>query len=144
MTDFTQNSLSTLDKLRTSRGSNELFQYFLQLIRSDTRKAIRLINEDLLSFTSLFLLKPQINRTLVGRYLNKRNKNALLLTDAIISKNFWRFSHVSRIIGNDTPSILKWILISGKDDNGLRSHYDKILDSCALSFHIVSFYYFSI
>ncbi len=132
MTDFTPNSLSTLDKLRTSRGSNELFQYFLQLVRSDTRKAIRLINEDLLSFPSLFLLKPQINRTPVGRYLNRRNKNALMLTDAIISKNFWRFSHVSRIIGNDTPSILKWILISGKDDNGLRSHYDKILDSCAL------------
>ncbi|OPZ87595.1 MAG: hypothetical protein BWY74_03364 [Firmicutes bacterium ADurb.Bin419] len=132
MSDFAQPPLSTLDEVRTSRGSHELSEYFIKLVRSDTAKAIRLINEDHISFPSLFLLKPQIDRTPVSRYLNNRNKNALMLTDAITSKNFWRFSHVSRIIGNDTPSILKWMLVSGKDENGLISRYDEILDSCAL------------
>lgn len=132
MTDFTQNSMSTLDKLRTNRGNNELVQYFFKLVRSDTGKAITLINEEQLSFPSLFLLRSQIIRTPVNRYLNKRNKNALMITNAIISKNYWRFGQVSRIIGNDTPPILKWILTSGKDDTGLRSNYDRILDSCAL------------
>ncbi len=132
MSNFNQNSLSTFDEVRTSRGNHELSEYFLKLVRSDAKKAIRLINEDLLSFPSLFLLKSQINRTPISRYLNKRNKNALMLADAITSKNFWRFSNVSRIIGSDTPSILKWMLVTGKDESGLKSHYDEILDSCAL------------
>ncbi|WP_010251186.1 hypothetical protein [Acetivibrio cellulolyticus] len=132
MPDFSPNSLSTLDKVRTSRGNRELSNYFYKFLRTDTTKAISLINEDTLSFPSLFLLEPQINRTPINRYLNTRNKNVLMLTNAINSKNFSRFSYISRNIGDNTPSILKWILETGKDESGLRGQYDKILDSCSL------------
>lgn len=132
MSDSSLNSLSTLDKLRTSRGNRELSAYFYKLLRSNTSKAVKLINEETVSFSSLFLLRPQINKPYIFRFLNTRNKNSLLLVNAMLSKNFSNFNNLSRSIGSETPAILKWMLETGKDESGSRNQYDSILDSCAI------------
>lgn len=132
MSTSASNSLSTLDKLRTSRGNHELINYFHKLLRSNTSEAFRLINEENVSFPSLFLLRPQINTNYTSRYLNTRKKNSLLLLNAMLSMNSSVFNSLSRSLGSETPEILKWMLETGKDDSGLRNQFDRIIDSCAI------------
>lgn len=122
--------LSTLDKMRLDRGDGELSDYFRRLINRNTSKAIELINEDNLSYTSLFTLFPQINKPSLSRYLNSRNKAAISITKGIRSKDFSTFSQAARNI--DTPEILKWILQTGNDNDTSRGEYIDILDSCAI------------
>ncbi len=128
----TNNSLSTLDSIRLSRGTNELSDYFHKIMLRNTSTAVKLINQENLRFPSLFILSPQINRPSFIRHLNKKNKAALAITDSIRSKNFSHFNHISQRTDINTPEILKWMLETNKDDDLSRGEYIEILDSCAI------------
>ena len=77
------NSLSTLDNIRLSRGTNELSGYFHKMLLRNTPTAVKLINEENLRYPSLFILSSQINKPSFLRYLNKKNKAALMITNSI-------------------------------------------------------------
>ena len=124
------NALSTLDKVRFDRGNSNLSNYFRKILVKNPPKAMELLNEDNLSFPSLFILFPQINKPHITRHLNLRNKAAMTVTKAILSKDFSNFNRHTRDI--DVPEILRWILQTGKDDNLARSEYIDIVDSCAI------------
>ncbi|NLL06166.1 MAG: hypothetical protein GX270_10370 [Clostridiaceae bacterium] len=126
------NSLSTLDNIRLSRGTSELSDYFHRILIRNTSAAAKLINEDNLRFPSLFILLPQISRASFVRHLNPRNKATLMITDSIRSKNFSNFTHISQRIDVNAPEILKWIIDTSKDDTLARGEYIDILDCCAI------------
>jgi len=123
-------SLSALDKIRADRGNSSLSYYFRNLLIRNTAKAIKLINEDNLSFPALFILLPQISKPSLSRYLNSRNKEAIEVIKGIRSKSFSGFSEITKNI--DVREMLKWILQTGKDDDISRGEYIDILDSCAI------------
>ncbi len=122
--------LSTLDMIRSEKGSDELPEYFRKMLVRNPSKAIELINEDNLSFPSLYILLPQIGKPPFSRYLSSRNRDAITVTKAIRSKNFSRFRQVA--VNIEAPEILKWILQTGKNDSLSRGEYIDILDSCAI------------
>jgi len=126
------NSLNTLDNMRLSEGNKGLLNYFHKLLVRDTSKAVTLINQNSLSFPSLFILSPHIRNPYFFRYLNTRNKDALTLIKALKSKNFSRFNKIKQSISNSTSDLLKWILETGKNEDLSRGEYIEILDSCAL------------
>jgi hypothetical protein len=55
-----------------------------------------------------------------------------MLTNAIVSKNFSRFSHIALSIDHDTTSILEWVLQTSIGEDQSRGQYIEVLDSCAL------------
>lgn len=123
-------TLSTLDKMRLDRGNRNLSYYFHKLLVRNPSKALNLINEDNLSFPTLYILSPQISKPSLSRYLNSRNKKVLDVVKSIRSKSFSRFSELTKNI--DVAETLKWILQTGKDDTMSRGEYTDILDSCAI------------
>ncbi|WP_446898467.1 hypothetical protein ACSVC9_00635 [Clostridium sp. LBM24168] len=128
-------SLSFLDNVRNSKGPDDLRDFFTQLSRQNPDKADTFINDKKLQFSTLFILKDEIEKVDLLRNLNQRNKAALLIVKKILldkGKNTLKeslsFSHIHVI-----HSALKWILKSGFSSDGMNDEYDRVLDiTCAI------------
>lgn len=128
-------STSFLDNLRCSKGPDDLKDFFRQLSRQDPDKAHVFINDKKLQFSTLFILKDEIQQVNLLRNLNQRNKTALMVVKKILSGNEQNtvqenlsFKHIHMI-----HSTLKWILESGFSSDGMNDEYDRILDvTCAI------------
>ncbi|WP_190014220.1 hypothetical protein [Geosporobacter subterraneus] len=91
------------------------------------------INDEQISFSSLFQLRDVIRENNLFEGLNQRNKTALLLTDDILShgteKHTIDLSFCDYI--QSAHTILKWILETGSAHDGLSSDHDAVLDIAA-------------
>lgn len=131
----TTNSNNTLNDVRISRSINEYRSYFYELLEHDHQRALNLINDESLNFTSLFLIKSIIKEPDFLNALSQRNKIALSIINELDTDN----RNESRL--NDFPlnyiqlvhSTLKWVVASGALNDGLNDEYDEILDKAAIS-----------
>jgi hypothetical protein len=126
--------LSPLNQMRSHDELGNIETAFRALIATDLEKALYLINHDTSPFTSLFLLRHDIEKYGVMHHLNLRNRIALSITDEIlIGKRDTMSSPCSFCDYIETVhSVLKWIWETGSIDDGLDNEYDQILDITAV------------
>ncbi|MDK2919471.1 MAG: hypothetical protein PWQ37_2204 [Candidatus Petromonas sp.] len=127
------NIINPLDKIRLHMGVKELKNFFHELVENNTKKAIKLLNDENLHFPSLFILKSTIEEFSLLSSLNSRNRIALEITDEILTNS--ANNKASESLPSDyiqtIHSVLKWILDTGFADDGINNKYDKLLDIAA-------------
>jgi hypothetical protein len=137
---FARNLINTsiLDRLKLNNGIEALKNYYHDLVIRDTEKALSLINDKSLSFSSLFILYSEIKKFNLINYLNRRNKYTLKIVNQILSKKKLNLSKLSTDEKQIIYSSLKWIIETGYLDDGLNNQYDEILDA-AVSLILIVF-----
>lgn len=127
------NLLSPLDSIRKNKGVDALRVYFYKMGKTKKSEASRLINDSRLHFYSLFLLIQQIKTLDFFPHLNTRNKTALSLCGKILKDErlVLNASIPTSPNSSQNQAVLKWMLASGSDDDGLSDDFDEILDAAA-------------
>jgi hypothetical protein len=123
---------SLLDKVRLTNGTDEYKKYFRNLVRYNKRKSIQMINDENLSFSSLMLLRPEVQRNNLYPYLNTRNRNALKIAETILSRESGICSRSVSNYKQMSYSDLRWIFDTGYVDDGISCEHDEVLDSAAI------------
>lgn len=121
--------INLLDKVRFARGTDGLRNFFSILLKNNKEEAISLINNSNLSFTSLFILKTDLEKSVPLSYLNIRNQVTFRLIDELLKKTSPTDEGLL-IHGYDPKlyTVLRWILETGFSGDGLSDEYDEILD----------------
>lgn len=124
------NSSSFLDNIRSDKGSTDLKDFFTELSKKDLRGAADFINDKNLQFSTLFILKDEIEKINLFYNLTLRNKTALLIIKEILTdkKHNLAEEHLSFDYVQIIHSTLKWILESGSSSDGMNDEYDRVLD----------------
>lgn len=125
--------ISHLDRVRLRDGSDKLKSYYSTLIKSDIEKALHLANDDDLSFATLFLLRPLIDESGILSRLNLRNQNALEISRNLLAKETSRKERLSLDDRQLHYPVLKWMLETGRMEDGLSNDYDEVLDMTTLT-----------
>lgn len=126
------NSINLLDKTRFEDGREKLTNYYNKLAKKDLKMAVDLINQESLSFTTLFLLQPTINALDIFENLSIRNKIAFdLISETTIDKEPVNSTYLSPKHVQKVFSVMKWILETGAPDDGLSDKFDELLDTSA-------------
>lgn len=123
-----------LDRVRHDRGNDGLREYFKQLAQKDRGKLMDLINEEELSFTSLFVLRGEIQQLGFFDQMNIRNKIALEIVDETL-KEYKVELAPSDMVSNFIQNVrvaLKWMLTTGAFDDGMSDEYDEVMDVTAI------------
>ena len=133
MAEFFQEGTSgaELDLVRQEKGIDTLKSHFQQLLKSNRKKAIELINDQNLNFCTLYILHTAIVRSGNARFLNNHNFNALRMAYSISEK---RTKDIDLCIKNQNKpasEILKYIVCTGYTEDGLDNRYDEILELAA-------------
>ncbi len=115
--------IDELDKIRLKKGNNEIKAVFNSLVKNNAEKAIKLINDKNLQFTSLFIIGPGIKDKSILDNLNQRNKCSLEVIKGVPFDTYSRQEYYS---------VLKWILETGYREDGLNEEYDEVLDTAAI------------
>jgi len=116
-------TLSYLDRVRLVNGSDMCRSYFRELCEREPKRAVSLINDKKLLFVSLFMLMPEIEERGIYEHLNTRNTIAIKICRKILKIDSFLIESREEVYG-----VLKWMLISGANDDGLSSEYDRIID----------------
>lgn len=124
--------IELLDEIRLNKGNDRMKSIFCDLLDNNTKKAIKLINDKNLQYTSLFILKNEIKRADIFIKLSERNKHALEITNGLLLKEILNTQRFSSDYKQEDYSILKWIWETGYVDDGLDDQYDEVLDMSAI------------
>ncbi|KEJ02502.1 hypothetical protein N496_11200 [Clostridium botulinum A2B3 87] len=128
------NTINFLDKRMDDSGVDNIRSFFYQLAKENEKEALNLINDENLHFTSLFVLRPEIEELNLFQKLNARNRIALGITNEILSskRNISDVEYLSFDYIQAVHSVLKWMLETGCINDGLDDQYDEILDITAI------------
>ncbi len=128
------NTINFLDKRMDDSGVDNIRSFFYQLAKENEKEALNLINDENLHFTSLFVLRPEIEELNLFQKLNARNRIALGITNEILSskRNISDVEYLSFEYIQAVHSVLKWMLETGCINDGLDDQYDEILDITAI------------
>lgn len=131
---YNLNTINLLDKRMDDSGVDSVKSFFYQLAKANKKEAINLINDENLHFTSLFVLKHEIEELKLFQKLNIRNKIALRITSEISlsKKNILDVEYPSFDYIQSVHSVLKWMLETGCINDGLNNQYDEVLDMTAI------------
>lgn len=117
-------TINLLDKIRLNKGISALKAAFHDLINTDIKTAIDLVNDTNIQFPSLFVLQAEIRKVDLFSKLNDRNKAAFEFINNTKNSS-------SEFTARDFK-ILKWILESGYQEDGLNLHYEEIIEKAAI------------
>jgi hypothetical protein len=124
--------INLLDKIRYGDGGDKLIDFFSKLVKKDLSMSVDLINQESLSFTSLYLLQPKIKDLGIFEGLSIKNKIAIdFMDETIMNKKSSDSLYLSSKYISKVYSALKWILETGAADDGLDDKFDEILDKSA-------------
>lgn len=132
MTSESLNNISILDEIRLREGNKKLKSYFLELLKYNSKKALNLINQEYLRFSTLFLLIAEIQKYGFFSSLNTRNRNAFWIIDRMSQKSFSNIKQSTRGDNDKIYSVLKWMLETGRLDDGLNDQFDEIIDNTSI------------
>lgn len=127
--DYKMNDIKSLEKARNMFETDEFSKVFYDIGKSDIEKAASLINDRSLSFSTLFILLPKIDALNLYKYLNYRNVSSLSVC-ANVLKDKDLTAKLNKLPKADSKAdILKWMLKTGADDDGLNDKFDRVLDA---------------
>lgn len=115
------NHISYLNSIRVDRGPQTLKKMFQDLCQTNKMKALTLINATDITFSTLFILIPQVESFGLKSGLNSRNQIA------------FKFCSDPKIQLTQTvlQPVLKWILTTGAPEENLGDSFDEVLDHAA-------------
>ncbi len=120
--------LSTLDLLRRRHGNEAARGAFYEMCTQDNENATRLLNDDNLKFPTLFVLQPEVDKFELHERLNERNHSALSMCGCLCDKENM-FNHE---FGPQDKPTLRWMMLTGYDEDDLGETYDEIMDTTAI------------
>lgn len=121
---------NSLDAIRHAKGIDACKSFCMDLIRSDRKKALAMMNDGRLSFGSLFLLSYEIHQSNLIGELNPRSLTALKICGKILNGKTPTEETVS-LQDETTHAALLWMFRTGVKDDGLSNDFDQVLDITA-------------
>jgi hypothetical protein len=125
-------TIGDLDRIKLNNGNESLKNYFHNLLLTDSNKAINLINDEHLNFSSLFILRSIIKKFNLASNLNNRNKYTIKLINQILIRDKINLKKLSTSEKQNMYLLLRWIVETGFNDDGLNNQYDEVLDAAVL------------
>jgi protein-glutamine gamma-glutamyltransferase len=122
--------MNSLDKIRIENGADKLKAYFNDLYVTNKRKAIISINDPQISFPTLYILRPAIEKFRLTNHLSNRNLVALNISGKIPK-------HILLSLEEASQPLLKWIFETGASEDDLGNEYDSIMDITAAMLVII-------
>lgn len=123
-------TLSLLDNIRISNGSQGLINYFREIKRCDRQKAVGLINDPGLEFSTLYVLKSEVSGKDVRGSLEASYAAALELADRLTEKPSQRLEKEMREAEGNTAPLLEWMFRTGSEDEP-DSGYELLMERVA-------------
>lgn len=124
MTQYGTGENSYLDDVRLSEGAEQCRTVFGELCEKDIRQAAGHLNDPRLTFGTLYMLSPGITQFHLERYMSPRNAAALRLVRAA-----GRPEGIGT--GETARTAMKWMLNTGRADDGMSSEYEEAMDIAA-------------
>ncbi len=118
--------VTLLDDLRLHNSYEKTRDLFHRLCEQDAVKAVNLINDEELSYPSLYILQPEISKHSLDNTLSPKNRLALDIGKKLIAHR-----HPDEA-SESVHEVLRWMLQSGSGATGLGEEYDTIMDLAAL------------
>lgn len=125
------NSISLLDNLRLSNGAQGLINFYREMLRCDRQKAISLINDPALQFSTLYTLKAELSDREIRNSVDAGYVRALELAERLSEKASQRIEKEMRTAGGDVAPLLEWMFRTGVDEDGLDDKYELLMDRIA-------------
>jgi hypothetical protein len=125
--------LCPLDNIRLSNGTEGLKSYYRDLLKKDRKKALEMINDQRLTFGSLYCLRHEctMNRG-VADALNELYRNALEIVSEASGGMNRSLETRMRSDRDGTRQALRWIIATGYDEPAATAEYDRILEKSAV------------
>lgn len=128
-------AMNKLDSIKHTKGITALKDAFGKMLEADFENAVEEINSEGLTFGCLFELKAEAVSPAIGERLKARNMIVL----ALIAEAGALENKISLPVNGYSScgyieafhSALKWILVTGSEDDGLSDEFDKVLDTAA-------------
>ena len=122
-----------LDHIRRFKGINACKNMFGKLGKERRENAVQLVNDSRLSFTSLFILQPEIKKLNLREDLSKRNQTAINICERISDEQDLSIAsdYSIPLKSEEVHSVLLWVFNTGVADDGLNDEFDLILDVVA-------------
>ena len=120
-----------LDNIRYSNGPDGLREYFGKMLQNNRLKAIELINDSDIQFSTIYLLREEISGSIEPEALNPLYYKALKTAEKLQAKNPKAVEKELRTADDDTRSVLKWIIKTGNPERCSDHDYLKLLENAA-------------
>lgn len=119
-----------LELMRHDTDNDSFIESFCAFCKQQRERAVSMINERGTTFSSLYMLLPNIEKMGLLNQLNQKHTHAIALCQRMSSRTIVHdnmFSPDNKM----TQAVLRWILETGYKDDGLSDEFDNILDCCA-------------
>lgn len=123
--------LSLLDNIRYSNGPKGLREYYRSQLRNDRAKALELINDRNLRFSTLYLLRGELYDSVEPAALNPLYYRALEVAGKLTDKNPKDAEKELRAADDGTLSALRWIVRTGYTEIDPDENYKGLLENAA-------------
>ncbi len=120
-----------LDNVRLSNGQECLRNYYTDIVSRDPQKAFELLNDHRLSFSTLYVLRHDLEDLTSSLSLNPLYGSALRLTILLSGSRGNQTEAEIRSGGSNTEMVLNWMLKTGYRDEALGQSYDTLMDNVA-------------
>ncbi|MDR3645286.1 MAG: hypothetical protein P4M02_09470 [Clostridia bacterium] len=133
MQETGSNTTGYLDRIRIRSGNEAIKAGFLKTGQSSREKAAAQMNQSGLRFATLFILWPEIDALSLDADLIPRNRTALAFCRRILRGAELSSDPGESSGGRDEPthSALKWMFLTGAQDDGLSNEFDQMMDVAA-------------
>lgn len=130
-----QEEIAFLDQVRLKDGIEKLKNVFQESAAKDKETAVNSLNHEDLQFTSLFILRNEIEKLAIVEQLNERNRIAMEIVEDILSREKESPPASCRLSICDhiqmVQAVLRWMLETGSKDDGLSGEFTQVLDTTA-------------
>ncbi|MCA0173369.1 hypothetical protein [Bacillus sp. RAR_GA_16] len=123
----------SLEIIRKTEGIKRLEQYMRELIEYDKNSATSLLNEETLTYPTLYVLSSFIREHHITKHLSDRNKIALSIQKDILAKERTPavpFPYSICDLPQYIHSVLRWMVETGSDVK-LNTRYRLVIDRSA-------------
>lgn len=118
--------VAQLDDMRMHNSYEKTRDLFHRLYEQDAVQAVNLLNDEGLSYPSLYILQPEISKHSLYNELTQKNKLALNVGKKLMA-------HIHPEDDSEpVHEVLRWMLLSGSSATGLGEEYDTVIDLSAL------------
>lgn len=127
--------MSLLDNVRLSNGPEYLRNYYSDLLQTNRSKALELINDQDIRFSTVYLLKPLLKQRSALDELNPLYRRAFEIAETLSGKLSDQASlkaeRQMRSTAENIVPALKWIISTAQPEDGMGSKYEQLIDRCA-------------
>lgn len=118
--------VAMLDDLRLHNSFEKTRDLFHRLYEQDAAQAVNMLNDEGLTYPSLYILQPEIRKHSLDMSLSPKNRLALEIGKMLIAHKHPDES------SEQVHDVLRWMLQSGSSAVELGEEYDTIMDLVAL------------